>query len=220
MIAYKEMKKKEEWMFWELPSDISWWKAQSRDTVDALCKYDIDQDDFGRNNCAATIIAAIEEVRAWIKQGVVVKDRNWIDIGGFFGYHSIALKLLGAKTVTLVDETAPGKFSRPILDAVGVNVITEDAYSIDVPFVDSILCLFVPGVYVGDFLSSATTQVITDQTEIDQEPMSQWKQSKIHAAGAYFSVSAGYCCPDYENRMRTRDREETTNISLFKSTCV
>ena len=148
------------WRIWGVPVELDWWSQESIDTVRELCLYNKDHGVW----FAARVAAALEQLRAWIRLGLKVKGRTWIDIGGGSGHYSVALKLLDAANVTLVDPILLNKWAEPVCNAVGVQAIKTDGNKISIQEADSALLLYVPDVVIREvFLQHPQlTQMVTD----------------------------------------------------------
>ena len=117
-----------------------------------------------RYRYAIQVAAALEEVESWMKAGVIVNDRQWADAGGGNGYYSVALRLAGAKNVTLLDSSQPCQSARPDLATAEVTVLIGDGGKVCMPQVDALALLYVPELEISDVfhLYPALTQVIVD----------------------------------------------------------
>ena len=148
------------WKIWGIPVELEWWRQQSVETTCKLCSYDKDHGVW----FTACVTAALEQLRAWIQSGLEVKGRTWIDVGGGYGYYSVALKLLGAASVKLIDPIQPSKWTKPVCSAAGIKVITADGNKTAIQEADSALLLYVPGVGIHDVLLQHPhlTQMVTD----------------------------------------------------------
>lgn len=197
------------WAIWGIPTSIDWWKVQENEYIESLVKYRHNKE-AGGSTCFATLVsAALEEVSIWIESGVKVKGRSWLDIGGGNGYYAIALKLLGAKHVKLIDVEAPSKYATPVLRSLNIESIVKDGRDIFSNDVDSIVLLYVPLLGIADVFANypGIFQAVIDVDCFDERflKISNWgrnsffekeKLFRLGCGGAVFE-SQGNGCLDY-----------------------
>jgi len=183
------------WKIWGIPSSLDWWQKQTALYANSLTQFD-DKDECGGQSCfASLVVAAIEEVELWIKAGVNVTGRTWVDIGGSNGYYAIALKLLGAKCVTLLDVEPPCKWAIPVLDAVGVDCINGAGETKVFNNVNSIALLYVPDLKLCDVFQNypdlTMAVVSSDMFNDDYAEIVKWRSCDQLDAKRHFTIGEG-----------------------------
>ena len=151
----------------------------------------------GMTCAAAQVVAAIEVVRFWIERGIPVREHTWVDVGGSrIGHYAIALALLGARGVTLLEPKPPTRWSRPLLSAAGVRVITAPAKGHTLPGVSAALRLYVPDCSDQETmaLSSKIALLITNEDRVPGGVHS-WTTTPLRDPNAHFLIGEGMSCP-------------------------
>lgn len=183
------------WKVWGIPTSIIWWKNQTTANVTKITSYNIEQECGGKSCFASLVAGAIEEVQSWIQAGVKVKDSRWVDVGGGDGYYSIALKLLGAKSVCLLDIEPPSKLATPVLEAVGVEVVEGDGGSVEFCDIDSIALLYVPDLELSNVFMNypdlTMAVVSSDMFNDDFAEIAGWRSYDVTEGKRHFTIGEG-----------------------------
>jgi hypothetical protein len=203
------------WRVWGLPVDPQWWgrdlakKPQRKKEMQALAEYRYAMQ--GGPGCLAAMVAsASEHLTAWEKAGIPIAGRRWADIGGGSGHYALALRLAAATDVTLLDESAPGPWSLPVLWAAGIEVVVGDATFTEIPGADAALLLYVPGVGAQRVLRlnpDLRLLITNDLSPFDREIIIEggWKISSVPFPRGLLGMGDGSAVPGYEH---TRDEDK------------
>lgn len=211
----------EGWCAWGIPIDPIWWQKEGKSSTSRLQELrklaDYHPDlDAGPGCMAALIAAALAELREWELCGIPIAGKEWADLGGGNGYYSIALRLLGAKSVLLVDEDLPSPWAMPLLSANGVEVAQADATDYPLATENAALLLGVAQSveFVTQFNQDLQTVICTPLSvkEIKQLRRKQWEVDEIHPRMGYVAMSDCCAYPGYSHP------DETKTLFVCKNT--
>lgn len=127
------------------------------------------------------------------------KNRAWVDIGGSNGYYAIALKLLGAKSVILLDIDLPCKWAVPVLNAVGVESLVGDGSKMPFSSIDSITLLYIESLELSNvfFNYPDLTQAVISGGFWDEEfgEIAEWTIHNVSYQRKFFIIGDGSAIP-------------------------
>lgn len=175
-----------------VPVATSWWRMLEPGAAQEMCQGKCG----GPAQFASMVAAALEELEQAVVGGLQIADRNWADVGGGRGHYAIALSILGARSVTLVEPRAPDEIARAVLEAAGVEVVSATAQDYRCETADSVLLLYVPDVGLSDLKRSTPNagQLVVDACrDIKRHRFfeAEWEVLPLHGRVPFFMLGEG-----------------------------